>query len=323
MLALASAGCSHLQPINKEVRSGGSVLIDAGDTSGASLIDINDLTAELTLDNDTSNTVFTAKVVRLFRSFPDPLSTVGRNYSANNAPGNFPPVNDGRWLSVVQLIDPITDVPLDFSSSTITLPSPASLTIKNNGVAGFSTTLDILPGTTTPNPLWNGTDDGLGHQLAYIPHALIKVTGVDGQDFAGAKFVIEYDSNVWTNQQDSVLAPTGKSMIHVTKAVTDRYINLSVNKKVLSPSMKQITILFGNARGFQDFQGGVGTPEYYYYIEDGKSLERDASTVVLSWFKAQGLTLANFPTHMTLTSEIFDINGDIIQGAMANLEPHF
>ncbi len=320
-LIILSVGCGHLRPVNDEVRTGGSVLVDVGDSTGAEMVALPDLTAELILAEDANSTVFNPQIVRLFRAFPDPISIAGRNYSVATTISPDVPWNDGKWFAVVQLVDS-GGVPLSFTG--INLPSEATLEIKENGASGFTSNITILPDTASPNTNWDGSDMGDGHPLSVIPHVLIDVSGAENKDFAGAKFVVQYDSTIWSNQFDSVLIQTGQSMISVNTAVVDPNINLSFNEEdVAGTNLKELTILFSNPNGFQPLQqASAGS---YVYVEDGKSLERDISSVILSWFKTQGcLTNANLGTYMTLiTAEFYDVNGDEITGPTVTLDPRF
>lgn len=274
-------GCISSYPLSNEVRAGGTVMLPLGASEGADKLLVSDLVATVT---DSLGTDHIAKIRRVLRVYGDATSRFGRGVPGNSNHSEM--YYQGQWLAIIDFVDTLgVALPMATGAATLALT-------ENGQVVGVTMNLEILPGTTTTNPLAT-TGHPLISWLDYASterHAALRIVGAPASRVRGMSFKLHYNP-IWFAQD-----------VFVGKATSDPNMQLSWHSYDVGAGLKGIDIQLSNPHGFDV---PVKPPGGYPTLDRWKSMERDLSSVVISWDSGVVSSQANLDYAMTLQDAVF------------------
>ncbi len=300
------ASCISTFPLSNEVRPGGTLMAAIGASEGADLLKKENLVATF---KDSASVDHVVKVARVLRVYPDSTSRFGRGAPAT--PHYGPMYYNGQWLAIVYFVDANND-------PIVTALGDGKLRFEQGGnLVGVEMDVNILGGGNAPRNLLETQPLMGAHWLDYAEigeHAAIRLTGIPNGRVAGATFTLNYDPAGFFN--------VAGFEIEVSKATIDPNMQLAWSEKDIAGGQKELTILISNPHGFDvpgdSFPSGLST------LERRKSLERDLSSVLISWtthVSASIKTQAELDGYMTLVgSNFYDADGEVLGDLTAILE---
>lgn len=305
-VALFGAGCSSIQPLPNFARTGDTVSIAVRQMEPRF---IKKEQAAVTV-TDAAQVSYPVRLRHLFRVYSDPTSA----YSIRSArkagwPMGSEPLEiysnpyQGQWIAVVDLADPISGAapPLTAGAAKLVFSSPTT--------SNVSSSLEILPGTGSPNPLHGSYALSMYSPMATLepmPHVQVSFSGTPAGVLGGGSFTFQYTT------ADFGAAYTSPWVITTSP---DPNIQLISRRQDTGNGISTISVTVLNPHGFKPDNNT------YTGLADQMSLLRDLRFAI-AWDKSlTNITDANWQGSLQLlSSEIFDLDGNPVTGLTTNVQ---
>lgn len=307
-LVLLMAGCSSIQPLPNFARTGDTVSIAVRQTEqNGKFIKKEQAAVAIT---DSAQASYPVRLRHLFRVYSDPASAYSvRSVRKAGWPMGTEPLEiysnpyQGQWIAVVDLVDPISGAapPLAAGAAKLVFSSPTT--------SNVSSSLEILSGTGSPNPLHASYALPMYspmETLEPMPHVQVSLSGTPTGVLGGGSFTFQYTT-----------ADFGAAYASpwVVTTSPDPNIQLISRQQDVGNGISAIFVTVLNPHGFKP------NNDTYTGLADHMSLLRDLKFAI-TWDKSlTNITDANWQGSLQLlNSEIFDLDGNPVAGLTTNVQ---
>ena len=305
---LLLAGCSSTQPLPNFARTGDTVSIAVRQTEQRGKF-IKKEQAAVTI-TDATQLSYPVRLRHLFRVYSDPTSAYSiRSVRKAGWPMGTEPIEiysnpyQGQWVAVVDLVDPISGAAPSLAAGA------AKLVFSSPTTSNVSSSLEILPGTGSPNPLhgiYALSTYAPVETLEPMPQVQVSLSGTPTSALGGGAFAFRYAT---ADFGAAYAAPW------VVTTSPDPNIQLISRKQDTGDGNSTIYVTVLNPHGFKPDN------DTYTGLADQMSLLRDLRFAI-AWDKSlTNITDANWQGSLQLlSSEIFDLDGNPVAGLTTNVQ---
>jgi len=317
LICLIFSGCASMQPLSNYARSGDTVMISLGGTDSNALVSvIRKENVNISITDSLGNS-YPVKVRSLFRVNGDPTSGYAfRSPTTTMYYDNYVDPHQGLWLAVIDLVDPVTDipVPLAVGGATLTVSSAEIQNWVDHTGYGWSWTngnlnsvaIEILAGTGTPNPMnyLGPVSSSPLNSLEPNPQVEVTANGSSVSAIGGGLFEFSF-------QNADFGGAFSKPRAVVT--VPDPNIQILSNLVDQGDGTSKLSVIIANPHGFKTDNGKAG-------LVAGQSLRRSLR-FSLVWSSGNAtVNDANWQSLLLLdNASYFDLDGNDIPALTASM----
>lgn len=302
MIILAGSGCTSMNTLSSYARTGDTVSVSLGGTfrhSADTVLKKEEVVATIT---DSASLNYAVKVRHLFRLFSDPTSTYSLRSQVSGTLENNAGADQGQWMAIIDLVDPITNdvLPLQTGAATLSITAPNLTNTAGQYGNGDLTQIpiEILPGTGTPNLLNAEGDQEMASLLQPEPQVEVKPGDLSAVDSLGG---VEYVFSYVTADFDVQNFPV------VVKMSPNQNIQLITNYLPQGNGTTLIKVLLLNPNGFADNVSAS---------INGKLPYRNLN-IALAWYSLANASITddNWNNSIQLVSSNYiNLNGNSVAG---------
>ena len=316
LLVLAfGSGCASRQSIANYARSGDTVVLSLGGTDSNALVSVlkkRNITVTIT---DSANVTYTATLRNVFRLYSDPTSGYNfRSASTGLFYDNYVTPNQGLWMAVIDLVDPVTGNPLTLAvgMATVSITSPDLKPWVDYSGSGWSWTngnlsnipLEILAGAGSSNPMNYLTPLSIAplDSLTPEPQVEVTVTGTPSRPVGGGSFVFRLVKVDFAGSYGTQALP------RVVTTSSDPNVQLAWNRIDQGNGDVLLKVIITNPHGFNVDNSKTN-------LISGNSLLRSLRFNIV-WdglYNTSPITDANWQNSLQLVSgEYIDLDGNVL-----------